>query len=66
MNKYVYDGPVTEFGICIANHWRGETMAETEAKARSNLLYQFKKQHNKTVNTKIELAGKIFEAERVR
>ena len=41
-------------------------MAETEAKAKSNLLYQFKKQHNKTVNTKIELAGKIFEAERVR
>lgn len=41
-------------------------MAETEAKARSNLLYQFKKQHNKTANTKIELAGKIFEAERVR
>ena len=44
--KYIYDGPVLEFGTCVADHWRGETMAPSENKARSNLKYQYKKQNN--------------------
>ena len=42
MNKYFYDGPVMEFDICIADHWKGETMANSKKKAISNLTYQFK------------------------
>lgn len=59
MNRYSYDGPVVEFGTCIANHWKGETCAETSQKARNNLAYQYKKQHNKIAGTKIVLPGKL-------
>ena len=43
MNQYLYDGPVMEFGTCISNRWQGTTYAVSERKARSNLVYQFKK-----------------------
>lgn len=58
-HKYSYDGPVMEFDTCIANHWKGETMAPTESKARANLIFQFKKQTNRIPATKISLPGKI-------
>ena len=58
-HKYLYDGPVMEFDRCIDNHWKGETMAPTETKARTNLAYQFKKTHGKISATKISLPGKI-------
>lgn len=58
-HKYVYDGPVLEFDRLIADHWRGETMALSEKKARSNLTYQFKKNNNRITGTNIKLPGKI-------
>lgn len=57
--KYSYDGPVLEFNTCVANHWKGETMAPSESKARSNLTYQYKKQNNRLSGTKVTLPGKI-------
>lgn len=59
MNKYIYEGPVMEFDKCIANRWRGETIAPTEDKARSNLAYQFKVKNSKLPRTKISLPGKL-------
>lgn len=59
MNRYKYDGPVMEFDICIANNWKGETMAASESKARSNLTYQFKCHSGLEAFTKIRLPGKI-------
>lgn len=59
MNQYSYDGPVMEFGTCIANRWKGSTFAASEEKARNNLTYQFKKRHNRVANAKISLPGKI-------
>ena len=59
MNQYTYDGPVMAFGTCIATRWTASTYAISESKARSNLTYRFKKQFNKTPNTKISLPGKI-------
>ena len=59
MNKYSYNGPVMEFDRCIANKWRGETMAVSEKKAKSNLVYQFKKKSNRTAATRISLAGNV-------
>ena len=59
MHKYAYDGPVMEFNRLLADHWRGETMASSEKKARSNLTYQFKKQNSRIAGTKIILPGKI-------
>lgn len=60
MPKYIYDGPVKEFDKLIAEHWKGETIAPTETKARSNLAYQYKRSHNKTPNSKIKITGKII------
>lgn len=60
MTLYSYDGPVEEFGRCIANRWQAKTLASSISKARCNLAYQFKKQFNKAVNAKITLPGKIM------
>ena len=59
MNLYSYDGPVCEFGRIVANHWKGQTYAASEAKARSNPVYQFKKDTGRVPRTKITLPGKI-------
>jgi hypothetical protein len=59
MNLYSYDGPVMEFGVCVASHWKASTYAVSEKKARSNLTYQYKKTHNLSANAKIMLTGKI-------
>ena len=64
MDKYAYDGPVLEFGRCICNKWITETIAVSEAKARSNLTYQFKKKYGKSATSKISLPGKITLIER--
>lgn len=61
MSKYVYDGPVMIFDTCVADHWKGETYAVSESKARSNLMYQFKKQNNRIAGSKVSLPGKIRE-----
>ncbi len=60
MNRYAYDGPVMEFERCVANRWQSSTYAISEKKARSNLVYQFKKQNNRLPNTKITLPGKLI------
>jgi hypothetical protein len=59
MNKYAYSGPVLIFDLVATRSWKGETMAPTEKKARSNLAYQFKKQYGKTPDVKITLPGKL-------
>lgn len=59
MTKYMYDGPVIEFGKCVTANYIASTYAETEKKARSNIAYKYKKFNNKVPGTKIELPGKI-------
>ena len=59
MPKWSYDGPVLEFNTCIANHWKGETFAPTEAKAKNNLAYQFKKNNRRVPSSKITLPGNL-------
>ena len=59
MALYSYDGPVREFDRIIANRWQGQTYAVTEARARSNLAYQFKKETGRVPRSKITLPGKI-------
>lgn len=59
MTLYSYDGPVLEFDKIVANHWKGQTYAVSEAKARSNLVFQFKKETGRVPRTKITLPGKI-------
>lgn len=59
MNQYLYDGPVMEFGTCISNRWQGTTYAVSERKARSNLVYPFKKKNNRVPGAKITLPGEV-------
>lgn len=59
MKKYSYKGPVLEFEKCIANNWEASTYAVSPSKARSNLAFRFKKEHNKATNCRISLPGKL-------
>ncbi len=59
MSRYTYEGPVMEFNILVADHWKGETVAPSEQKARSNLAYQYKKKNNRIPSTKVTLPGKL-------
>ena len=58
-NIYIYDGPVKEFGTIVAKRWKGETVAVSEKKAKSNLAYQYKRTHNKSSDSNITLPGKV-------
>ena len=59
MKQYLYEGPVLEFNNCVTNRWKASTYAPSESKARSNLTYRFKKEHNKLPNVRITLPGRI-------
>lgn len=58
--KYSYNGPVMIFDQCVTNHWHGETRAVSERKARSNLLYQWKRDHGFAINSKVSLPGRVI------
>lgn len=62
MNLYLYEGPVTAFGKMITNRWKSSTYAVSDKKAKSNLMYKYKKQNNYTANAKIELPGLLVMA----
>lgn len=59
MTLYSYEGPVMKFDVCIVHSWKGETFAPSEAKARSNLAYRYKKENGLAPNVRITLPGKI-------
>jgi len=58
--KYFYEGPVLVFGKVVEDRWWAETSAVSEAKARCNLAYQWKKRHGKTAEAKVTLPGKLL------
>lgn len=60
MTLYSYDGPVLEFDKVVANRWRAQTYAVSEAKARINFAFQFKKETGRVPRSKIALPGKII------
>lgn len=62
MYKYTYNGPVMEFDRCVDNHFKAETYAVSEKKARANLTYQWKMENGRIARTRIELPGKIIKA----
>lgn len=60
MTLYSYNGPVFEFDRIVDNRWRGQTVAATEARARSNLAYQYKRETGRAPRSKITLPGKLI------
>ena len=63
MDLYSYTGPVTMFDRCVANYWKGETYAPSEKKAKSNLVYHYKKQNGLIPGTRVGLPGKLVKLE---
>lgn len=59
MHKFIYEGPVMVFDQIVDHRWKGETLASSEYKAKSNLAYQFKKQTNRSPGANVILPGKI-------
>lgn len=57
--EYSYSGPVEAFGRCIANNWKAKTTATSEGRARSNLIFRYKKEHGYAPTASIKLPGKI-------
>ena len=51
MSKYLYDGPVMKFDICLTTRWTAE--------AKNNLSYRWKREHGLVPQSKITLPGKI-------
>ena len=60
MPRYSYEGPVRVFDTCVNPRWKGQTWADSEKKARSNLSWQYKQETNRTANAKVCLTGKIL------
>lgn len=60
MAVYSYNGPVLEFDRIVANRWQAQTYAVSEAKARTNLAFQFKQETGRVPRTKITLPGRII------
>ena len=60
MEHYIYEGPVmNNYNQIITSKWEGETYANTDKKAKSNLSYQFKKEHGLLQTAKVILVNKV-------
>ena len=60
MHKYSYEGPVKVFDDIVTRSWKAGTVAESEKKARSNLAFQYKRDHGLVPATRVTLSGKIL------
>ena len=56
--KYQYDGPVMVFGS-YRGTFKGETFANNEKRAKSNIAYQAKITMNIAPSAKIDLPGEL-------
>lgn len=63
MAVYIYKGPVESKYNCLEQWWEAETTAETESKARSNLAYRYRRDHDIFRGTAIKLPGKLVRKE---
>ena len=59
MSQSRYCGPVKEFEHIVNNKREATTPAFTEAKAKNNLVYRYKREHGKAADCKITLPGKL-------
>ncbi len=57
--QFTYNGPVKSFDNILTSRWKAETNAFSEARARSNLAYRYKKEHGLSESTKITLTGSL-------
>lgn len=55
MKLYHYEGPVTSFNKVIDKFWKASTQADSESRAKANLMFQYKRKHKLEKTAKIEL-----------
>lgn len=60
-NLYLYEGPVTNFGRPIMNHYKAYTYAVSEKQAENYIKSRWKKEHGMLQTYRIELPGEIQE-----
>lgn len=63
MIHYEYNGAVfrSSPSRCVAQNWKAKTYAISEEKAKTNLSYQYKKQHGLVPGVKITLPDEVRE-----
>lgn len=59
MQQYQYEGPVMSFETCVRTKWIATTSAISERKAKSNLIYRYKREHGLLPSASIRLPGKM-------
>lgn len=59
--QYEYKGPVMKFDICVEQWWETTTWAPSEKKARSNIVFRYKRDNGLEKTAKITLPGKLIE-----
>ena len=59
MSQYRYCSTEKKFDDIIKKKWEDTTHAFTEAKARNNLVYRYKREHGKAADCKITLPGNM-------
>ena len=57
---YTYEGSVLYLGKVIQQNWYATTYAVSDKKARSNLIYKYKIEHELPMNALIDLPGVIM------
>lgn len=60
MQQYQYEGPVMSFDTCVHHKWTATTSAASEKKAKSNLVYRYKREHGLLPSASIRLPGKVI------
>ena len=58
---YVYKGAVMMFDQVIDQYWEAETTATSAKKAKSNLIFRYKKMNGLEPTTKITLPGQVYD-----
>lgn len=56
---YTYNDGVAMFGRIVEPNFSAETYAVSPERARSNILYQFKKANGYTTSANLTLTGKV-------
>ena len=58
--KYYYNGPVFRFGRDYIGDWKATTVTVSSARARANLEYRYKMEHNLMASSAIRLDPKYI------
>lgn len=59
LRLWEYNGPVMAFENVIDRNFKAKTQATSEAKAKANLAFRYKKSHGLMPGAKITLPGKL-------